>query len=341
MQKNLTRVALVASAVTSIVLAVPTGAAAEDAKITFGMPGVPPAFVSVLQYTARDAGFFKKYGLDVTLREFDSGAAAARAVQSGDIDLSLSPTPVIINMISNAGVNMVTIYGMENNDFVLATTDPAIKTCADVKGQGVGVDSISGARSVALHEMIAPCGLKGSDVQEIPLGTSVGAAVVAGQLKVSVLHLDDVPVVEEQMKQKLSFITSSKEVNPVNHYMVLVALRDTVAKKRDAMVRLVAADIDATRFIQDPANRDKVSVMAAPSGRSPSVAKAAIEKYLAMEFWPVGSAGLTQKNLDAVVDIQKKTGGIKPGATAVTYDKLVDTSIWTDAMKMVDAKNGK
>jgi NitT/TauT family transport system substrate-binding protein len=341
MQKNLSRALLTIGSVVTGAFGAPSGAAAQDIKVTFGMPGVPPAFVSVLQYTARDAGFFKKYGLDVTLREFDSGAAAARAVQSGDIDLSLSPTPVIVNMISNAGVNMVAIYGMENNDYVLATTDPAIKSCADVKGQGVGVDSINGARSVALHEMLAPCGLKGGDVQEIPLSTNAGAAMVAGQLKIAVLHLDDVPVVEEQMKTKLSFITSSKEVNPVNHYMVLVALRDTVAKKRDALVRLVAADIDATQFIKDPKNWDKVSVMAAPSGRSPSVAKAAIEKYLAMDFWPVGSAGLTQRNLDEVVDIQKKTGGIKPGATAVTYDKLVDPSIWTDAMAMVDAKDGK
>jgi NitT/TauT family transport system substrate-binding protein len=337
MQKNLFRAAFAVG----VTLAAASGAAAQDTKITFGMPGVPPAFVSVLQYTARDAGFFKKYGLDVTLREFDSGAAAARAVQSGDIDLSLSPTPVIINMMSNAGVNMVTIYGMENNDFVLATTDPAIKSCGEVKGQGVGVDSINGARSVALHEMIAPCGLKGSDVQEIPLSTNAGAAMVAGQLKIAVLHLDDVPVVEEQIKKPLTFITSSKEVNPVNHYMVLVALRDTVAKKRDSMVRLVAADIDATRFIKDPKNWDKVAVMAAPSGRSPSVAKAAIEKYLAMDFWPVGNAGLTQRNLDEVVDIQKKTGGIKPGATAVTYDKLADPSIWKDAMAMVNAKDGK
>jgi NitT/TauT family transport system substrate-binding protein len=341
MHRNLSYAAFVVGAVMAGAFVAPTGAMAQDTKISFGMPGVPPAFVSVLQYTARDGGFFKKYGLDVTLREFDSGASAARAVQSGDIDVSLSPTPVIINMISNAGVNMVAFYGMENNDFVLATTDPAIKACADVKGQGIGVDSINGARSVALHEMIAPCGLKGTDVQEIPLSTNAGAAMVAGQLKIAVLHLDDVPVVEEQMKKKLTFITSSKQVNPVNHYMVLVALRDTVAKKRDAMVRLVAADIDATRYIKDPKNWDKVATMAAPSGRSPSVAKAAIEKYLAMDFWPVGSAGLTEKNLDAVVAIQKKTGGIKPGATAVTYDKLVDTSIWTDAMAMVKAKDGK
>ena len=83
-------------------LALAQSAAAEDAKIAFGLPGIPPVFGTVLQYTAREEGLFKKYGVDVTLRPFDSGAAAARAVQSGNIDISLSPTPVIVNMTSNA-----------------------------------------------------------------------------------------------------------------------------------------------------------------------------------------------------------------------------------------------
>ena len=37
-------------------------------------------------------GFFKKYGVDVELRQFDTGAAGARAVVAGDIDFALSPT---------------------------------------------------------------------------------------------------------------------------------------------------------------------------------------------------------------------------------------------------------
>src|SRR5262245_4119869 len=150
----------------ALMLAVAQTASAQDAKLNFGLPGIPPVFGTVLQYTAREEGLYKKYGVDVSLREFDSGAAAARAVQSGNIDISLSPTPVIVNMISNAGVDMVTIWGMENTDWVLAATDEKFKACADVKGQGIGVDSINGARSVALRELIAPCGLKATDVQE-------------------------------------------------------------------------------------------------------------------------------------------------------------------------------
>ena len=314
---------------------------AQDPKIQLGLPGIPPVFGTVLQYTAQDVGLFRKYGVDVTLRPFDSGAAAARAVQSGNIDVSLSPTPVAVNMVANAGVNMVTIWGMENPDWVISVTDPAIKKCADVKGQAVGVDSINGARSVALREMIAPCGLKSADVQEVALSTNVGSAMVAGQIKVGVLHIDDVPVVEEQMKKKLTTIVAMKDVNPLNHYLVFVVLRDSLEKNRDAFVRLLAAQIEGVRYLKDPKNADQVAKSAAPTGRSPSVAKAALVEYLKMDFWPVDKDGLARKNLEAVVGIQEKTGGIKDAAKAPAFDKLVDASLWQDAWKMFQAKGGK
>ena len=314
---------------------------AQDPKLQLGLPGIPPVFGTVLQYTAQDAGLFKKYGVDVTLRPFDSGAAAARAVQSGNIDISLSPTPVVVNMIANAGVNMATIWGMENPDWLISTTDPAIKKCADVKGQAVGVDSINGARSVALREMLAPCNLKTSDVQEVALSTNVGSAMVAGQIKVGVLHIDDVPVIEEQMKKKLGTVVLLKDVNPLNHYLVFVVLRDALAKNRDAYVRLLAAQIEGVRYMKDPKNADQVAKSAAPTGRSPAVAKAALGEYFKMDFWPVDKDGLSRKNLEEVVEIQKRTGGIKEADKAPAYDKLVDTSLWQDALKMVQAKGGK
>src|SRR5262249_60781414 len=97
----------------------------------------------------------------------------------------------------------------------------------------------------------------------------------------------------------------------------------------------------ATSCIKDPKNAERVAAIAAPTGRTPSVAKSALAKYLEMEFWPVGHDGLTRKNLDAVVDIQKKTGGIREGKTPAAYDKLADPSIYRDAMAMVKARGGK
>src|SRR2546425_8542626 len=229
------------------VLPVQRGAAAAEQRLSFAVPGVPPVFGSVVVYVAKEEGFFKKHGVDVDVRPFDSGAAAAQAVVAGNPDVALSPTPVIVRMISNAGVNLVGIYGLEHPDWLLASTDPALGKCADVKGQAVGVDSVGGARSVALEQLIRPCGLKIDQVKLVALSTNAGAAMVAGQLKIGVLHLDDVPVLEEQTKRPLTVISSFKEVNQLSHYLILVATKDNLQKKRDAFVRMVAGLIDATK----------------------------------------------------------------------------------------------
>ena len=316
-------------------------AAAADEKLTVAMPGVPPVFGSVVTYVARDEGFFKKYGVDVDVRTFDSGAAAAQAVVGGDIDASLSPTPVVVRMISNAGVDLVAIYGMQNPDWLLGSTDPALKKCKDVDGQPVGVDSIGGARAVALEQLIRPCGLKIDRVKLVALSTNVGAAMVAGQIKFGVLHQDDVPVLEEQLGRQLTIVQSFHEVNQLSHYLSLVCTRSRLQQKRDAFVRYLAAIIDATRFTIDPANGAKVAKVAAVTGRSEKIAADALPRFAKIELWPVGNDGLSKKNLDAVVTTEKELGGIKPGKTPVSYARLTDRTIYKDAEALVKKSSDK
>lgn len=55
-------------------------ASADEQKITFALPGVPPIFGSIFAYVAKEEGIYKKYGLDVDLRPMNSGVGAARAV---------------------------------------------------------------------------------------------------------------------------------------------------------------------------------------------------------------------------------------------------------------------
>ncbi|MFL5443641.1 MAG: ABC transporter substrate-binding protein [Myxococcales bacterium] len=300
-------------------------------KLTLAMPGVPPVFGSVVTYVAKEEGFFKKHGVEVEVRNFDSGAAAAQAVVAGSIDASLSPTPVIVRMISNAGVDLVSFYGMPHPDWLLGSTDPALSKCQDLKGQGVGVDSIGGARAVALEQLIRPCGIKVDDLKLVALSTNVGAAMVAGQLKFGVLHLDDVPVLEDQLGKKLTVVQSFRDVNQLSHYLVMVALRDKLKAKRESYVKLVAALIDATRFTLDAKNLDRVAQIASITGRTPKIAKETLPRFARIELWPVGNDGLAKENLDAVVATEKELGGIKPGKTPVAYDKLVDRTVWKDA----------
>ena len=59
---------------------------------------------------------------------------------------------------------------------------------------------------------------------------------------------------------------------------------------------------------------------------------------IVMRFWPVNSAGLSQKNVEAVVEVQKRVGGIRPESTPVTYDRMVNLSLYDEAVKLVQSK---
>jgi len=317
----------------AVLAAVLTGAGpalAQDKKIVIATPGIPPIYSVMIAYIAEKQGIFKKHGANVEIRPFDNGTAAARAVVAGDADMSWSPTPPVINQISNAGVPLVAVYGMPNPDWVIGTTETG-KTCKDIAGQDVGVDSVGGARSVALRSMLTGCpGVKLEDTKQIALGSGSGPAIIAGRLKYAVLHLDDLAAIEAQGK-KLNVLLAMKNTNPTSHYLMLVVRKDNLAKNRDAVVRTVAALIESARFMQDPKNADAVAEMATITGNNKAVTKAALKAFLDIDFWAQKDDGLPRNKLEATAKLMKKIGAIKPDKEPVTYENLVDGSVWKDA----------
>lgn len=310
--------------------------AGQGKKIVVAMPGIPPIYASVQPYVAEKEGFFKKYGVNVELRPFDTGTAAARAVLAGDIEIALSPTPLIINQISNANANVIGIYGYPNPDWILASTDAGKKDCKDIVGQPVGVDAVGGARAIALRIMLTGgCpGVKLEDVQQVALSSNTAPAMLAGRLSFGVLHLDDVAVLEAQGKKVIK-ILEMKKTNPTSHYLLVVARQDKLKENRDAYVRVVAAMVEAARFMQDPKNVDKVADAAAPTGHSKDINKLALKQFLEIGFWADKDDGMDEKKLQAFINIAAKTGGIAAGKEPVKLDRLIDKSIWKDAAAMV------
>jgi NitT/TauT family transport system substrate-binding protein len=313
----------------------PSSPAVAAEKLVIATPGIPPIFSVMIVYIADKQGFFKKHGVDMQIRPFDNGTAAARAVVAGDADMSWSPTPPVINQVSNAGVPLVGIYGMPNPDWVIGTTDEG-KTCKDLAGQDVGVDSINGARSVALRSMLAGgCKeVKIEETKQVALGSGPGPAMLAGRLHYAVLHLDDLAEIEHQGK-KLNILLAMKNTNPTSHYLTLVVRKDNLAKNRDAIVRAVAGLIEAAKFMQDPKNADAVADAAAVTGHNKEVNKAALKAFLGIDFWAAKDDGMPQKKIEAVASLMKKIGSIKPDKEAVTYANFVDGSVWKDANAMV------
>ena len=323
------------------ILSIHDQAAAQDRKFVIAAPGIPPVFASAILYVADKEGFFRKHGADVEIRPFETGATASRAVISGDIEMSLSPTALLISQVSNTNAPVVGVYGLMSSDFVLASTDPARATCKGIAGQPVGVDAVGGARSIALRTMLnGGCnGMKLEEVQQTPLSSNVAPALVAGQLTFGVLHLDDVATVEQQGKKIYTIVTEHK-ANPNSHYLVFIVRQDKLKENRDLYLRVMAGLVEAARFIRDPKNADRVGEDSLSTGHSKEISKATIKPLIEIDYWTADSNGLDQKRIENTISVVQRTGGIQPGKTPATYDRLVDNTVFRDSLALVD-RGGK
>jgi ABC-type nitrate/sulfonate/bicarbonate transport system substrate-binding protein len=276
--------------------------------------------------------------VNVELRPYDSGTAAAQALAAGKIDVSLSPTGVVMRLAANDGADIVAMYGLENPDWIVGSLDPAISHCRDLAGQHVGVDAVNGGRSIVLDQVLRSCTLSLGDVQQVGAGTAVDQAMVAGKVKIGVLHLDDVPSTERATAKRLTIVARLAQINPDTHYLTLTAKRETLAKRRDAFVRLLAAHIAATQYMRDPANADRVATMAQPTGRIHEDAKESLRRYNEMEYWPVGHDGLNRRKLDKDAALQVATGGIRKDKAPLPYERLTDLTIYRDAAALAASR---
>jgi len=125
-----------------------------------------------------------------------------------------------------------------------------------------------------------------------------------------------------------------KDVNPLSHYMSVVTTKDRLKAKREDFVKVVAALHDAILYINDAKNLDKVAQIAKVTGAEIDVTKPSLEQFLKIEFWPVDKDGLNRKNIETAIATEKTSGNIKADKTPVTYDQLVDTSLYSDAKKI-------
>jgi NitT/TauT family transport system substrate-binding protein len=331
------------AAVAALGVSATAATAAPKAKklttITLGVPGIPPVFLGVMPYTALEQGYYKKYGLDVQIKGFTSGTDAVKAVQAGQIDLAWSPTPFAMTLISK-GVPLVGIEGMDKVDWVVGSNVAGISTCADLKGQNIGVDSIGGARYQALQAMLTKCHLTIQDVHPVVFpGSSAVQAMLAGQLHASVLHLDDLAEASSQ-GTPIKTVVSIAQTDPFQHYDMLVGLRDNIAAKRAAFINFLKADIQAIRYMNNPKALNRVASIGMVVGHNLDVTKVALKQYLKLGWWPLNRSGLGVAPITRTVFENVKLGNISAGSPPKWSD-IVDTSYWKAAYKAVTPKKKK
>jgi NitT/TauT family transport system substrate-binding protein len=309
-------------------------AGASVPTITLGSPGIPPVISGLLPYVAQKEGFYRKYGVNVVIRSFQTGTDATRAVAAGQLDAAIMP-PALLMELAAKGVKVVGIQGQEVPDWVVVSTDPAVTSCRQLKGQGVSVDAVGGIRYVALSWMLKSCGLTVQQIKPLVFpGNNAPQGMIAGQLKVAVLHLNELIDVQQRLGGKVNVVMRMSQTSPGTMYEMYGVLSKTLAAKRTAFVHMVAAQIAALTWMTNPANLDKAAQLGTVTGDSQAVMKQALQDYYRMGFWTTDGSGMPAANVNKMIQVQIAVGNLQ-ASSAPAYAQIVDQSVYADAAKQV------
>jgi ABC-type nitrate/sulfonate/bicarbonate transport system substrate-binding protein len=333
--KTLLGAMLALSAVVSIASLAP---AADAVKVSLSAIGRPPIFSNTYVDVAEQMGYWKAAGADVNVRWFQRGSDTGKAVVTGDVDVGTTSSQAALNLIAS-GAPIVAIAGMNSQDWVVASDDPDVKSCKDLKGKTVAADGINNARYLYIGAAVATCGLKISDLKLIDLANApLVKAGIAGQVHSGVFHIDELAQVEFKTGKKWRHLEVPPAIKKNLHYLMLVASKKAISENREGLVRFLEGWIKTQALMGSKKKEDKeqfAKIAANASQIDPKVALSAIDEYQKINYWE-NNDGLDEKQIMAQLNELVQIGSVK-AEQKPTFDKIVDKSLYAEAAKRLKA----
>jgi len=109
----------------------------KPASLTIGTPSLE---TNALIYIAGDRGYFERNGLNVTIKEYDSGGAAVSGLMRNEIDLAIASEFVMVNnILQRREIRTFGSIDRFEDMFVIARKDRGIGKVSDLKNRKIGV----------------------------------------------------------------------------------------------------------------------------------------------------------------------------------------------------------
>jgi NitT/TauT family transport system substrate-binding protein len=199
-------------------------------------------------WIAKEAGFFKKQGLDVKLVFIASGPLGTTAILSGEVDVGIiggfAPTRAI-----TGGAKGLVIIGQSKNRMTGAIVGKKeIVSVQDLKGKRLGIDRVGSNPDMFTQAALSRFQMDPlKDLQYIQLG-SIGQGIPA--LKAGTIDALTTSTPHDLFAQRLGFkvildITAMKIPFAAT---VLVSSRNTVARKQPELTKFMHAYAEAVHY---------------------------------------------------------------------------------------------
>lgn len=201
----------------------------ESVTIAIGTPEP-----SLLTLIADEQGYFQKYGLNVTIREYPAGAYAMKELLSRNADLaSASEFVGVANSFENPDLRIITTTSKIDNLFLIIRSDRGITRPSDLKGKTIAVTKGTMAEFFLGRYLT----LNGMDSQSITAQylapADVGKSVVTGESDAAIIW-DPYTL---QIEQELGGNSTTWKAQSGQLYYWVTYTRTDVLRNRPEMIR--------------------------------------------------------------------------------------------------------
>ncbi|MDR5800011.1 ABC transporter substrate-binding protein [Caballeronia sp. LZ001] len=142
---------------------------------------------------AKQRGYFKDEGLDVTIAAFSGGSKTLEALLGGSSDMVAGAYSNTITMATKGQHLVVVAAQVICPGWIFGVSqkrEGEVKSAKDLKGMRIGVSAPGSSTHMALNYILHKAGLQSSDVSIIGVGQAAGAvaAVRAGQIDALIVN---------------------------------------------------------------------------------------------------------------------------------------------------------
>lgn len=294
-----------------------TGLAQERLKIAYSSADAS----NTVWFTALDAGFYRKYGLDVELIFIQSSTLSVSTVVSGDVQVANASGGAVASAAAS-GANLVMTACYVNTLPYELIVQESVKSPADLKGKSVGISRVGSASDVAARVLIKGLGLE--PVKDVPIlqvgGPSERAAAFRTGRIVGFPSPPGTIYLAKGIPHRIMISTADFQKRYEFPYICSTTTKSYLASHRDTIKRLTMALIESTHFLKTHKEETKKFIAKYTRQDNPQYLEAS---YLANVKLHDRVPLVTREGTEVQI---KEALARKPGAS-LRVDDIVDDSI--------------
>lgn len=199
-------------------------------------------------WIAKEAGFFKKQGLDVKLVFIASGPLGTTSILSGDVDVGIIGGFAPIRAIAGGAKSLVIIGQSKNRMTGAIVGKKEIATVQELKGKRLGIDRIGSNPDMFTQAALARFNMDPlKDLNYVQLG-SIGQGIPA--LKAGTIDALTTSAPHDLFAQRLGYkvILDITALKIPFASTVLLSARNTVERKQADLTRFMRAYAEAMHY---------------------------------------------------------------------------------------------